>query len=541
MGATNRKLATRLVSRPALGDNVRVAIYVRRSTDDENQPYSIEAQDKQLADYVKSQPGWRIVARFHDDASGASARRRELQRAMAAARAGAFDVLLVYRVDRFSRSLADTVALLERLDQAGVVFRSSTEPFDTSGPMGRMLLQLLAMFAQFERDTIIERVIAGMERKAAKGKWKGGRRPFGYQVDKTTHTLVVDPGEAVIVRTIFDLYTRDRLGSKAVAAVLNDRGHRTTNGGRWSGMQVLRALTNRIYLGELTFRDTTVTNTHEPIVTTDLWAQAETLLAARGESMGHRAASGSDYQLTGLMRCPRCGKAMLGTRATGRTRTYRYYTCYARARYDTTACDAPRLDADAVDTAVLDALTTFYRIQRGLIADAVEQTRLHQRVAHDDRRTELDTVTADLAQIRQAIDRYLVAFEHGTLDETLVAERLRALQDTTRALAARRDELTAALDDGPVAPDPATLDQIADHLDQVIATGTPNQRKALVEALVARVTITGPDRLIPVFRIPNVGHETGAAPALRADTTPDQAVRTLTTLVELRGFEPLTL
>ena len=172
---TGKRAASR-IARPDLGEDVRVAIYVRRSTDDENQPYSIEAQDKQLHDYVKSQPGWRIVARFHDDASGASAQRRELQKAMTAARLGAFDVLLVYRVDRFSRSLADTVALLERLDHAGVVFRSSTEPFDTSGPMGRMLLQLLAMFAQFERDTIIERVIAGMERKAAKGKWKGGRR-----------------------------------------------------------------------------------------------------------------------------------------------------------------------------------------------------------------------------------------------------------------------------------------------------------------------------------------------------------------------------
>ena len=111
-----------------------------------------------------------------------------------------------------------------------------------------------------------------------------------------------------------------------------------------------------------------------------MWAQAETLLAARGESMGHRAVSGSDYQLTGLMRCPRCGKAMLGTGATGRSRTCRYYICYARARYDTTTCDAPRLDADAVD-AVLHAFTTFYRTQHGLIADAVEQTRLHQRAA----------------------------------------------------------------------------------------------------------------------------------------------------------------
>ena len=93
------------------------------------------------------------------------------------------DVLLVYRVDRLTRSLRDLVTLLDDLNQAGVVFRSATEPFDTATAMGRMLLQMLGMFAQFERDTIIDRVIAGMERKAAAGKWKGGRRPFGYRAD----------------------------------------------------------------------------------------------------------------------------------------------------------------------------------------------------------------------------------------------------------------------------------------------------------------------------------------------------------------------
>ncbi|MGH3614151.1 MAG: recombinase family protein [Pseudonocardia sp.] len=150
---------------------------MRRSTDDEHQPCSKEAQDTQLGTYITSQPGWRIVARFDDDASGATTTRPGLQRALAAARAGAIDVLLVYRVDRFSRSLRDTVALLEQLDTAGVVFRSFTEPFDTSGPMGRMLLQLLAMFARFERDTIIERVIAGMERKAPAGNGKADAAP----------------------------------------------------------------------------------------------------------------------------------------------------------------------------------------------------------------------------------------------------------------------------------------------------------------------------------------------------------------------------
>jgi site-specific DNA recombinase len=221
-------------------DTVRVGIYVRRSTDDEHQPYSIEAQDHRLESYVESQPNWRLVKRFHDDASGASTDRDGLQAALAAARAGLIDVLLVYRVDRFSRNLSDMVTLLDELEQCGVVFRSATEPFDTATPMGRMLVQMLGMFAQFERDTIIDRVINGMERKHANGKWKGGKRPFGYQVDKTTDTLVPDESEAVIVRLIFDLYTRDRLGTRSIAKVLNDRGHRTTTGGRWSGHQVIR-------------------------------------------------------------------------------------------------------------------------------------------------------------------------------------------------------------------------------------------------------------------------------------------------------------
>jgi len=145
-------------------EQVRVGVYVRRSTDDEHQPYSIEAQDTRLAAYINSQPGWRQAARFADDASGATTARPGLQRALAAARAGVIDVLLVYRVDRLTRSLRDLVTLLDDLDRAGVVFRSATEPFDTATAMGRMLVQMLGMFAQFERDTIIDRVIAGMER-----------------------------------------------------------------------------------------------------------------------------------------------------------------------------------------------------------------------------------------------------------------------------------------------------------------------------------------------------------------------------------------
>ncbi|HUK69606.1 MAG TPA: recombinase family protein [Streptosporangiaceae bacterium] len=101
-----------------------------------------------------------------------------------------------------------------------------------------------------------------MERKAAAGKWKGGRRPFGYQVNPATSTLVPDPAKAAVVRLTFDLYTRDRLGARAIATALNERGHRTATGGNWSAHQVVRVLSNRVYLGELTFRGITATDCH---------------------------------------------------------------------------------------------------------------------------------------------------------------------------------------------------------------------------------------------------------------------------------------
>jgi site-specific DNA recombinase len=134
----------------------RVAVYTRRSTDEEHQPYSIEAQTVRLDSYIASQPGWVKTATFSDNASAKDTHRPGLRAALAAARSGRIDVLLVLKVDRFSRRQRDLVALVEELTGLGVAFVSATEAFDTSTPAGRAMLQMLGTFAEFEREMIID-------------------------------------------------------------------------------------------------------------------------------------------------------------------------------------------------------------------------------------------------------------------------------------------------------------------------------------------------------------------------------------------------
>jgi site-specific DNA recombinase len=315
----------------------RVCTYTRRSTDDEHQPFSLDAQRAALDRYVAVQPGWSIVAEYGDDASGATTDRPGLQKLLRAAKAGLFDVLLVYRLDRFSRSVADLLDLVTQLEAAHVRFSSATEPIDTGGPFGRMLLQLLAVFAEFERNLIIDRVKSGMTAKASKGKWAGGARPYGYLVDADSHKLVPHPAEAPILREIFRLYTQRRIGTQAVAADLNERGIRNRDGKPWAGYTISRILDNPAYTGDIVYRDVVVRDAHEPLIDRDTYRRAQEIVAARGSANTQRAMSDSDYCLTGLLTCPDCGHRYIGTSAHNKRQRYRYYTCYTRTRFGRSA------------------------------------------------------------------------------------------------------------------------------------------------------------------------------------------------------------
>jgi DNA invertase Pin-like site-specific DNA recombinase len=294
---------------------VRVAIYLRISTDEERQPFSLEAQQERLAAYVAVQPGWVLARSYSDRMSGKRLNRPALQQALHDARAGRYELLLVFKVDRLARSTGGLAKVLEELDAAGVAFRSASEPFDTATAAGRMMMQMLGVFAEFEREMIVERTRMGLARKAARGEWTGGTPPFGYRYDPERRILLPVPTEAALVQRIFTLYADRRLGSAAISGLLNDAGQPTNRGRRWTPNRVLGVLRNPTYIGQLPFNGQQHQSSHQPIIDQELFQRAQLLLIERSDSPGAQAANATDYLLTSFLRCQRCGHGFVGTAA----------------------------------------------------------------------------------------------------------------------------------------------------------------------------------------------------------------------------------
>lgn len=362
------------------------------------------------------------------------------------------------------------------------------------------MMQMLGVFAEFERASIIERVVMGMTRKAAEGKWVGGPEPYGYRRVPGAGRLATDTAEAAVVQAIFECYTVDLAGSHEIARRLNDQGHRTRSGRLFSYKSVLTILRNRVYLGEVGFKGTWQHGEHDAVVERSVFDQAQVLLAERGENPAKRAAHGSDYLLTGLVVCS-CGARYTGTAATGRSRSYRYYTCGARQRHGAAGCQAQRLPADTLDHTITKALLDLLGNSR-LLTRAVEKAKRQAGARADSITAELAAVDTELRGAEDAIDRYLRSFETGTLPEELCAPRVRALHDQTTALRTRRQQLAADQQTATATPDPAQLADLRHQLDHAIRHGTPAQVKALIHALVHEIRVEGPHTIRPTYKIP---------------------------------------
>ncbi len=486
-----------------MSSTVRVALYTRISTDEVNQPYSLGAQRDRLEAYVKSQPDWTITNVYTDQASGKNLNRPALAAARSAAAAGKFDILLFYRIDRLSRVLGDLIAIVGDLQDKGVGLRSATETFDTSNPAGWLLVQVLGSVAEFERSTMLDRIRAGMERKAARGEWTGGVPPYGYRKAHGESLLRPDPEAGPIVRSIFTRYVRTRDGARSIADWLNGQGVRTRSGVPWSTSGVLSLLRNRAYIGEVSFRGVWGPSKHEPIVDLELFDAAKAILDQRGGSPGIRRTNATEFLLSTLrIVCDRCGHPMVGASARGRGgKLYSYYTCSTRVRKGPKGCDQERLPKDELEQAVLAQMTEVYA-DTGLVSTALEDAQVETRARDAERQAEHDRLQAHAAELRRKIDRYVAAFEAGELQAFLLQNRVGDLQA----------ELAAA--ESAIAQEPAAEPMsgqadfglvswgLSKALGDVLASRSPRLTKALLRVLIGEIRVVSPIDIRPTYRVP---------------------------------------
>jgi site-specific DNA recombinase len=482
---------------------VRVAIYRRISTDEERQPFSLDAQQERLVAYIAAQPGWVLARSYSDRMSGKRLDRPGLQQALQEAKTGGYDLLLVFKVDRLARSTGGLAKVLEELDAAGVAFRSASEPFDTSTAAGRMMMQMLGVFAEFEREMIVERTRMGLARKAARGEWTGGTAPIGYRYDVDAQLLIPVPAHAALVRRIFRVYVDHRLGSAAISSLLNDAGQLTSRGRQWTPNRVLGVLRNPTYIGQLPFNGERHQANHEPIIDRELFERAQLLLQERSESPRAQAANASDYLLTSFLRCRRCGHGFVGTAAHGHGGVYRYYTCFSRQRHGTARCDQERLPASQLEEAIL-AETLAALDDGSIFEEAAQRAKQAWNAQHPGRKAELAGTQEALRERRAAVDRYLRAFEAGRLSEAACAPRLTELDHEVRALEARMAALEAECETTPAMATDALLTGVRRRVEQAVTDGAPQQLKQLLGTVVDQILVESRACIQPYFVAPTV-------------------------------------
>jgi DNA invertase Pin-like site-specific DNA recombinase len=353
---------------------VRCAVYTRKSTEEglDSDFNSLDAQREAGEAYVASQrnEGWVLLPDRYDDGgfSGGSLERPALQRLLRDIEAGRIDCIVVYKVDRLSRSLMDFSKLVELFDRRKVSFVSVTQHFNTTDSMGRLTLNILLSFAQFEREIIGERIRDKIAAAKKKGKRCGGVPPLGY--DLADSKLVVNPNEAKLVRHVFEAFLR--LGSPVMLArQLNEQGCPTKRwvtrkgkerkGGPWNNAHIYRMLHNRTYLGDVTHKGNVYRGEHVAIIPQELWDKAHSILSRNHHARAAHTKAKTPALLKRLIRCGHCQTSMGVTFTRKAGRMYRYYVCQNASKSGYGSCPVTSVAAGEIERVVVDRLRNVLR------------------------------------------------------------------------------------------------------------------------------------------------------------------------------------
>lgn len=469
---------------------LRAAIYTRVSSTMQLDNFSLDAQRDICAALVESRQ-WRAIGHYSDEGISAKTTERPQFKAMlAAARAGEIDVIVVHKLDRFSRSVVDLLLTMRELEESDVSVVSATEQFDFSTPIGKVLLTLLAAFAQWYLDNLAVEVSKGKRARAEAGHWQN-RLPFGY-----TTTYKSEGGDSLALPDEHDrqgyelavsLAESGEYSYRQIGEALNKAGYRPTGraGARslklWSTDSVRHMLRNRFYLGEVSYKGEWFAGLHEALITEARWQRVQDTMRARRTAHAFKASrTARFYLLSGLVRCAECHSPLRGEYRKDtykeRVTEYRYYRC--SARYRNVSCAAPPfVRADRLESQVEAYLTRF-------TLDANAQRKIRDRAQQIIASQAPATSANEARRLKAELERLKDLYRFGDIERA--------------AYLSERDELRARLDALPRAHSARRLHHLADTLaglGELWAVATDPERRKLVRQIIARVDV-GTDTVI---------------------------------------------
>ena len=374
---------------------IKCAIYTRVSTSEglEQEFSSLDNQRESAESYIQSQKseGWIVLPDRYDDGgfTGANTDRPALQKLIEDIKAHRLNCVVVYKVDRLSRSLLDFSQLLEFFDQNSVAFVSVTQAFNTNTSMGRLTLNILLSFAQFEREIISERTRDKIGAAKRRGKWVGGCVPLGYNLNKENHKLIVNPEEAKIVRELFDLYLKER-SLLEVAKIANTKGYRTKvrklaedkqgGGVKFSSTGIEKILKNAYYAGKVRYQNALYPGEQERILGDEIFMKVQDALHTNPAKFGSRKPIGKNLGLLSrLLRCKACNSSMYLTHSVkhGNIR-YTHYVCLNAQKRGYQECPTRLVNAGLMEAKAMEYLRKLTDDQR-LAPDVWESATLAQK------------------------------------------------------------------------------------------------------------------------------------------------------------------
>lgn len=434
---------------------VRCAIYTRKSTEDglEQEYNSLDAQYDACTAYALSQrhEGWTVTTDRYDDGgfSGGTLERPGLKRLLADIEAGKVDIILLYKIDRLTRSLSDFAKIVEILDRKGASFVSITQSFNTTTSMGRLTLNMLLSFAQFEREVTGERIRDKIYASKRKGIWMGGPVPLGYDV--IDRKLLVNEVEAEQVRYIMQLYLKassvpelvDILAKSGSYTKIQQRKDGGTRGGcHFKRGNLYHLLSNRVYRGMTVHKGEAFQGEHEAIVAEELWDQVQVKLAKQGQGGSSRKVSARTGVLAGLIYNAE-GTPMVLTHTQKGNRRFHYYANRYEALGDTTASRVNARDIEDIVVGQLSqTLALGIQVQSVLLDGTYTADQLHNLIS---RCRQLGTELTAAKYIRkQAIVRNVV-------------DRVELNEDRVVIKIDNRSLLNAIAADGSIQPSSSNL------------------------------------------------------------------------------------